>query len=77
MRNSSSERFQQSWKSFNKAWKWYWKVWEGLKYLPEALRETIKWIWEWYDGINKKIWEVIEKKNIEKWKDTTGKIKTH
>ena len=76
MSKTSNERFQQSWESYNNAWKWYWKVWEWVKHLPQALRDTIKWTWEWYDGLNKKVWELIEKKNIEKWKDTTGKIKS-
>ena len=76
MSKTSNERFQQSWESFNKAEKLYWKVPEWLKNISAALRNTIKWIWEGYDWFNKKVWELIEKKNIEKWKDTTGKIKS-
>lgn len=73
------ERLHQSWESFKKAWRSFNRLVRNVWF---AINDTLSWIWNivWWtyqavDAWDKKIWEKIEKKMQEKWKDTTWKVK--
>ena len=75
MGKTSREREQQSLKSFEKAWELYKKAWEWMKEIPGALRNTLKWSCQKFDARDKKIWEWIERKERQKGKNTSWKVK--
>ncbi len=77
-KNKSKKYSNKSKESIIKAWKWV-KQW--IKWTWEILSWGIKVAWNslaaWYHGINytdKKLWQAIEKRQKEKWKNNVSKV---